>query len=141
MTPFIVPTVEELSALDDDALAAMHAKLLIGAADCEANAAGARDLGNENELAILSPEAFARTAKALMAQRKGERYVKPRPVVNFPTAVVAMKSTMRMMGLLDDFHQAFTSWHLLDDDADDTHEWAELMRCHAAIVEANEVAA
>lgn len=146
MTPFVVPAVEDMAALDDDALGALCARLLAAAADCEANALGARDVGNDAgadriDAAKRHYLRGARTAKALMAQRKGERYTKPRPVVNFPTAVIAVKSTMRMMGLLDEFFRCFQAWHLLDDDADDTAEWAELMRAYDDVADAEAVAA
>lgn len=145
-TPIVVPTIEDMAALDDDELGVLWCRLIGHVADCEANAAGARDAGNTDGAdRILAARRHylrgARTAKALLAQRKGERYEKPRPVVNFPTAIVSMKATLRMMGLLDDFHHAFTAWHAVGDAEDDDAAWNELMRCHAALSEASEVAA
>ena len=141
MTTIIVPTVDAFMVCTDDELAAWLTRLQAAVADCEANAAGARDAGNEEGCRRIQAAARhyvrgIRTVRAIQAQRAGVPQFKPAAaVVDFPTAVANSKATMRLMGLLHDLFHAVGVWLDADDDADEA-EFAELERAYDACTEA-----
>lgn len=141
MTPFMVPSVEDFMACDDAALAEWLVRLQAAVADCEANAAGAKDVGNDEGCRRIQSAGRhyvrgIRTVRAIQAQRAGVPQFKPAlPVVDFTTAIAASKATMRMMGLLWDLFHAVDVWLDADED-DDEIEFAELERCHGLCAEA-----
>lgn len=139
MTGFTVPSVDEFMACDDDTLAGWLTRLQSAVADCEANAAGARDNGNEEGCRRIQAAGRhyvrgIRTVRAIQAQRAGVPQFKPaQPVVDLPTAIQASKATMRLLGLYDDLFHAVDAWLTLDDEEDDEREFAELQRAHTDV--------